>query len=116
MAMQWTYGADIMGREYIDRYGREMCEMVATCMMHRPIDRPALDQLQTDLDRIRPAVFSQRARTWVGRYMRDAPPVADRLVDFDYALRYRQGRGVNPLMWFEPRRRGVPRERFDPFT
>ncbi|ROV97442.1 hypothetical protein VMCG_06859 [Cytospora schulzeri] len=116
-AMQWTYGAEIMGREYIDRYGREMCELVARCLMHRPVDRPTLDQLQTNLDRIRPAVTSQRARTWVRRYVHDAPPANDRLVDFDYALQYRQGRGVvNPLMWFEPRRRNVPRERFDPFT
>lgn len=46
----WTYGATLLSRDNIRRYGRPLCETVARCLLRRPSHRPQLAALQQTVD------------------------------------------------------------------
>lgn len=73
----WTYGEKIMDNTYVTIYGQQLCSLVASCLAVKPIDRPTLQQLRTDLDNLRPAAVSQEEREWLTRFLRQPsqPPI-----------------------------------------
>lgn len=112
-----TYGADVLNQTYVNRYGQEMCELVARCMMHKPADRPSLQQLQAELNSIKPqGPMPRQTQTWIGKYFRDPPAARARLVDFDFRPQYKSPGVLHRLYWLSPRNpNGNPMKPFTPF-
>lgn len=113
-----TYGAGVLDRVYIDHYGQELCELVARCMMHRPADRPSLNELQAQLDASKPiGPIAPLTRAWVKKYFRDAPAARAKLVDFDFRPQIDPATGVRNRLYYRTPRdaNGNPRKRFTPF-
>lgn len=66
----WSYGDPIMrSPKYIGLYGYDLCQLVSACLAVKPIDRPVLDELRTELDNIRPAQLTDADRAWFRRYL-----------------------------------------------
>ncbi|KUI67727.1 hypothetical protein VM1G_02955 [Cytospora mali] len=112
-----TYGADVLDPIYVNRYGQRMCELVARCLMHKPADRPSLQDLQAELDEIRPpGPITPLTRAWVRKYIRDAPAARARLVDFNFRPEFNAAGARNRLYWLKPRdANDNPTRRFTPF-
>lgn len=113
-----TYGADVLDQVYTDSYGQELCELVARCMMHRPADRPSLNELQAQLDALKPVgPIAPLTRAWAKKYFRDAPAARAKLVDFDFRPQIDPATGVRNRLYYRTPRdaNGNPRKRFTPF-
>lgn len=72
----WTYGDKIMDNTYVTLYGQQLCELVASCLAVKPIDRPSLQQLRDSLNNLRPPPVSQDQeftkddKDWMDRFLR----------------------------------------------
>ncbi|KUI53334.1 hypothetical protein VP1G_00774 [Cytospora mali] len=90
---------------------------VARCLMHTPADRPSLQDLQAELDNIRPpGPITPLTRAWVRKYIRDAPAARARLVDFNFRPEFNAAGARNRLYWLKPRdANDNPTRRFTPF-
>jgi hypothetical protein len=66
----WHYGDPINSFNYTADYGDELCRLVSSCLAVRPIDRPTLQQLEIDVDNLRPPELTEADRAWLVRYLR----------------------------------------------
>lgn len=67
----WTYGDKIMDNTYVTLYGQQLCELVASCLAVKPIDRPSLQQLRDTLNNLRPPpVNGGDDEKWLTRFLR----------------------------------------------
>ncbi|KAJ0107784.1 hypothetical protein J7T55_000046 [Diaporthe amygdali] len=66
----WTYGQKIMDQNYVQLYGHDLCALVSACLMHKPIDRPSLQQLRHTLDNVLgPPVLTAQDQAWLRRWL-----------------------------------------------
>lgn len=66
----WTYGQKIMDQNYVQLYGHDLCALVSACLMHKPIDRPSLQQLRHTLDDVLgPPVLTAQDQAWLRRWL-----------------------------------------------
>ncbi|KAI3398521.1 hypothetical protein diail_9045 [Diaporthe ilicicola] len=78
----WTYGISIMDPQYTAIYGNELCRLVSQCLMHKPADRPTLQQIRASLDNvIQPPVLTNADRAWIRKYLRLPSIPRERPVD-----------------------------------
>lgn len=66
----WTYGDRIMDNTYVERYGQELCQLVASCLAIKPIDRPSLEDLREELNNLRPPDPNEDDKDWLAKYLR----------------------------------------------
>lgn len=86
--------------------------------MHRPADRPSLNELQAQLDALKPVgPIAPLTRAWAKKYFRDAPAARAKLVDFDFRPQIDPATGVRNRLYYRTPRdaNGNPRKRFTPF-
>lgn len=58
-----------MSNQYTQKYGRDLCALVSSCLSVKPIDRPTLQQIRATLDRLRPPAVTRQDRDWLDRFL-----------------------------------------------